>query len=192
MPSWSSTGLVDRQELGFLRDREEQSSQCTAIPASSLTLLLEFMSHIPPAPSIPEPHITHTHALLTLSHPLSPVCSSINTWHSRPSLCTSHATFLRRKFMGWLSHFTTFLQAFQRGGNCAYNMLGRTFPRITFKDYGYHLQWDGRLQLDLSFWWTQEQYTLRTDGATYFVRSRTEKLCGSKWHEVVAFWGKIR
>lgn len=99
-------------------------------------------------------HSTHTHPLLTLVIPWLQCAASINTRHSCPSLCTFCVTVLRKNFMEGLSHFPPFLQAFQRGGSCAYNVLERPFLWITFNHYDYHLQWDGRLQLDLSFWRT--------------------------------------
>lgn len=111
---------------GIFKDREEQSTQCTASAFSILCcwhscptflLLLPFL--------YPTAHTLYCSPLVISCLQCA---ASINTWHSRPSLCTSHAAFLRRKFMEWLSHFPPFLQAFQRRGSCAYNMLERTFP----------------------------------------------------------------
>lgn len=153
MPSWSRTGILDRQPVRvFLKTGKNRAPGAQLLLSLSLccwhscpTFLLLLLFLYPTA-----------HTLIHCS-PLVIPClqhaASINTWHSCP-LCASHAAVLRRKFMEWLSQFLPFLQAFQRRGSCAYNMLERTFPWITFYHYGYHLQWDGRLQLDLRFWWT--------------------------------------
>lgn len=149
VPSWSRTRLLDRQ--GFFKDREEQSIRCIATSALSLycwhscPTFLQLLPFLYPTTHIP------CSALVILC---LQCVASINTWHSHHSLCTSYGAFLRRKFMEWLSQFPPFLQILPRGGSCVCDKLERTFPWITFNHSGHHLQWDGRLQLDLSFWRT--------------------------------------